>query len=207
MTILASPSTLDLATTIEFMNTAELEGGVPVDHLDSTRAALDWLQTWAELDLVGVSGSSSVLARVVSARTAFRELWDAVVEHRRPHEGAVREINRVLRHRTQLEVETSVDERGLAIYRLSRHFAGDPVDCALAELAEPLAEALGSPESIDRIRTCANDECRWVFFDGSRTHRKRWCDMASCGNRAKAARHRARARAGETASEPPPNDA
>jgi predicted RNA-binding Zn ribbon-like protein len=203
----ASSPTLDLTTTIEFMNTAELDHGISVDHLDSTLAALDWLQAWADLDPADVSGSAPVLARVVRARAAFRELWDAVVEHRRPDEGAVREINRVLRHRTQLEVETGIDDRGLAVYRLSRRFAGDPVDCALAELAEPLAQALGSPESIDRIRTCANDECRWVFFDASRTHRKRWCDMASCGNRAKAARHRARARAGETAPESPPNDA
>jgi len=34
-----------------------------------------------------------------------------------------------------------------------------------------------------------------VFYDISRTGRRRWCDMATCGNRAKAARHRARARA------------
>jgi predicted RNA-binding Zn ribbon-like protein len=34
--------------------------------------------------------------------------------------------------------------------------------------------------------------CRWVFYDESRAGKRRWCDMASCGNRAKAARHRAR---------------
>ena len=52
----------------------------------------------------------------------------------------------------------------------------------------------GHPE---RIRICDNDRCRWVFYDTSRTGRRRWCDMATCGNRAKAARHRARAKAGE----------
>jgi predicted RNA-binding Zn ribbon-like protein len=36
-----------------------------------------------------------------------------------------------------------------------------------------------------------------VFFDSSPTGRRRWCDMATCGNRAKAARHRARAKATE----------
>jgi len=29
-----------------------------------------------------------------------------------------------------------------------------------------------------------------VFFDGTKNGRRRWCDMSSCGNRAKAARHR-----------------
>jgi hypothetical protein len=37
-----------------------------------------------------------------------------------------------------------------------------------------------------------------VFFDQSRSGRRIWCDMASCGNRAKAARHRARAKASST---------
>ncbi len=198
--------TVDLATTVEFMNTAELEDGVPVDHLDTTRAALDWLHAWAGLDPAETLGSASVLNRVVGARRAFRELWDAVVEHRPPAETAVRELNRVLRQRTQLQVVTGVDDGGRAVYRLSRHFAGDPVDCALAELAEPLADALGSAEALERIRTCANETCRWVFYDASRTHRKRWCDMASCGNRAKAARHRARARQEDRAgaTEAPP---
>jgi predicted RNA-binding Zn ribbon-like protein len=50
----------------------------------------------------------------------------------------------------------------------------------------------GHPE---RIKVCASDTCEWIFYDASRTSRRRWCDMATCGNRAKAARHRARERA------------
>jgi predicted RNA-binding Zn ribbon-like protein len=73
-----------------------------------------------------------------------------------------------------------------------RH-VGDPVDDALARLADPLVTELtdGHPE---RIKICASDTCQWIFYDASRTSRRRWCDMATCGNRAKAARHRARER-------------
>ncbi len=39
------------------------------------------------------------------------------------------------------------------------------------------------------IRQCANDECLWLFLDASKNATRRWCDMASCGNRAKARRH------------------
>ena len=83
-----------------------------------------------------------------------------------------------------------------------RH-VGDPVDDALARIAEPLIQELagGHPE---RIRICGNDECRWVFYDESRAGRRRWCDMASCGNRAKAARHRARVRAAKATTDPDP---
>jgi predicted RNA-binding Zn ribbon-like protein len=40
-----------------------------------------------------------------------------------------------------------------------------------------------------RIRQCANEKCRWLFLDASKNDTRRWCDMASCGNRAKARRH------------------
>ena len=47
----------------------------------------------------------------------------------------------------------------------------------------------GHPE---RLRVCANPDCRWVFSDSSRSGRRKWCDMNTCGNRAKVARHRQR---------------
>ena len=42
------------------------------------------------------------------------------------------------------------------------------------------------------------DACSWRFVDRSPTGRRRWCDMRTCGNRAKVARHRARRRAEPT---------
>jgi predicted RNA-binding Zn ribbon-like protein len=45
-----------------------------------------------------------------------------------------------------------------------------------------------------------------VFFDESRGGQRRWCDMATCGNQAKAARHRARAKAGKTGAKTQPSE-
>ena len=42
------------------------------------------------------------------------------------------------------------------------------------------------------IRRCANPACVLLFLDVSKSGRRRWCDMATCGNRAKAAAHHAR---------------
>ncbi len=39
-----------------------------------------------------------------------------------------------------------------------------------------------------RIRQCANEKCRFLFIDESKNGTRRWCDMSSCGNRAKARR-------------------
>lgn len=41
----------------------------------------------------------------------------------------------------------------------------------------------------DRIRGCANPDCVLWFLDTSRPGTRRWCSMASCGNRDKAVRH------------------
>ena len=42
------------------------------------------------------------------------------------------------------------------------------------------------------IRSCADDACGWLFLDPS--GRRRWCEMAVCGNRAKARRYAQRHR-------------
>jgi predicted RNA-binding Zn ribbon-like protein len=40
-----------------------------------------------------------------------------------------------------------------------------------------------------RVRRCANEACLWLFIDESKAGTRRWCDMSSCGNRAKSRRH------------------
>ena len=44
------------------------------------------------------------------------------------------------------------------------------------------------------LKWCADDDCTHPFLDTSRGHRRRWCGMAGCGDRAKAAAYRARKR-------------
>jgi predicted RNA-binding Zn ribbon-like protein len=53
------------------------------------------------------------------------------------------------------------------------------------------AALLVSPE-LALVTRCPGHGCGWLFLD--RHHRRRWCTMATCGNRAKARRHLARRR-------------
>jgi predicted RNA-binding Zn ribbon-like protein len=46
--------------------------------------------------------------------------------------------------------------------------------------------------SWDRLKLCGNPDCRWAFYDGSRSRQGAWCEMASCGNRLKNRSLRAR---------------
>lgn len=56
------------------------------------------------------------------------------------------------------------------------------------------AAELMTSHDLRQLRECASDDCDWLFLDTSRNHSRRWCSMASCGNRAKARAHYQRTR-------------
>ncbi len=63
------------------------------------------------------------------------------------------------------------------------------LDWLLGPIAHSAARLLASPE-LARVGICADETgCGWLFFDASRNHSRRWCDMQGCGNRAKARQH------------------
>ena len=43
--------------------------------------------------------------------------------------------------------------------------------------------------NLSRLKRCGTPDCQWLFLDTSRNNSRCWCDMQSCGNRAKARRH------------------
>jgi predicted RNA-binding Zn ribbon-like protein len=65
---------------------------------------------------------------------------------------------------------------------------------ALGAIALDAARMIGEPAERARIRVCASDTCSARFYDRSPAGRRRWCSMRTCGNEAKARRHRAKAR-------------
>jgi len=42
------------------------------------------------------------------------------------------------------------------------------------------------------VSACAAEDCRWLFLDTSKNHSRRWGDMQTRGNQAKARRHYSR---------------
>jgi hypothetical protein len=168
---------VSVETTFTFLNTYEYEDGFPVDHLPTLDLALSW---FADRGLIHLEGADRARRKAAQRpRAAARDLE------------RVRTVRAALREVAAAPDGVHVDHRHV----------GDPVDDALARLSEAMVTELtgGHPE---RIRICANDTCRWVFYDTSRTARRRWCDMSTCGNRAKQARHRARAKTGSSEATP-----
>lgn len=86
--------------------------------------------------------------------------------------------------------------RALARSRLERADGGfawrilapSGLDVLLAPLLWSAGDLLTGPRHA-RVRQCANERCRWLFLDDSKSANRRWCSMSQCGNRAKARRH------------------
>ncbi|MGG7564529.1 CGNR zinc finger domain-containing protein [Rhodovulum sp. DZ06] len=63
------------------------------------------------------------------------------------------------------------------------------------DLLLPIAEAMGElicDADFKLVKNCEGPSCTLWFLDTTRNHKRRWCTMAVCGNRAKAAAFRAR---------------
>jgi predicted RNA-binding Zn ribbon-like protein len=183
-----------LDTAFDFLNTLELENGALVERLGTLDTAVAWLvDAGVAPDATAFAAHArsgaerqALLQRLIATRTALRDVAHAVAHEEAPPRGAIDEVNRALASRERIEIVAADDG-----VRLGHSHVGDPIDDLLARIAEPIVREIGNGHD-DRIRICANDTCRWLFYDESRAGRRRWCDMATCGNRAKAQRHRAR---------------
>jgi predicted RNA-binding Zn ribbon-like protein len=83
--------------------------------------------------------------------------------------------------------------RGALRWKVQRHWYNPKT------LLLPIAEAMGDlvcEKDFTLVRKCEGPSCTLWFLDVSKAHARRWCSMAVCGNRAKAAAHRARTRSG-----------
>jgi predicted RNA-binding Zn ribbon-like protein len=191
--------TADIDTTADFLNTASIDDGEPVERLKTADDAIAFLagrglaHDEALRRQAAEMGDRRWLDRVRLTRSALRALWDAEVEHHAADAAAIGAVNAVLREAPRIELVMGEGSCGIG----HRHTADDPTGEALARLVEPFVAAVGSGTT-GRLRICANDDCRWAFEDTSRAGRRRWCDMSSCGNAAKARRHRARKKAETT---------
>lgn len=187
---------------VTFANTLVYERGVPVDLVAEPGALLDWLQASGLLSERARANEAQRLhrdpdeaERRLERFRYLRDLLHAIAERvsdgSPPTREQVRQLNHVLRH--GLHYHRLLAEGGGTRYSVAQ--VGDHLDQARATIASSLANFLVQEDPY-RLRTCANEGCREVFVDRSPTGRRRWCNMAICGNRAKVARHRAREKRG-----------
>lgn len=187
-----SASREDLA--IAFANTLFWRGSEsPSEELGDFPAVAAWLRRAAGLpeDMLALPpGDAPVLfAEAIGLREAIYRIFSDIAEGRPAAEADLTKLNAALAEAPP-RARLVPCERGYAwAAEPPRPTAGGLLAPVLWSAADLLARAEGL-----RIRRCANSKCLWLFIDRSKAGTRRWCDMAACGNRAKAQRHYLRAR-------------
>jgi predicted RNA-binding Zn ribbon-like protein len=124
----------------------------------------------------------SVLHKILRLRESLLTIFSAIVRKRPFAKSLADPINEILRI---TEGHDELLQQGES-WRLQYIAREQGLEWLLAAIARSAAELLvQGPEA--PIRRCANLKCRLFFYDDSRTHRRRWCSMAVCGNRHKVA--------------------
>ncbi len=187
---------------LDFVNTDDARLGARFDAIGSFARYVNWLEAARIVDPERAaallrraaeqpSGAAAALVEARRMRAALRSLAErGRTDHgERAREAALEEINRVLGRSVGTRRVEALPDGGYV-----RSFV--PVGDAFSGLVIPVVESavdtlvLGE---LMRIHRCADRRCPRVFFDVSRSRTRRWCEMRTCGNRAKAQRSRRRA--------------
>jgi predicted RNA-binding Zn ribbon-like protein len=76
-----------------------------------------------------------------------------------------------------------------------------PIGRALAPIVDAIRLSMDDG-TWSRLKVCARDACRWLFYDHSKNHASRWCASTICGSREKSRRAYLRRRPPVTAHQP-----
>jgi len=183
---------------LNLVNTVTARNAEPVDWLDGYARLLDWAElagTFPAADLAHLRSetvahprtAARALTRVQELRETIWELLTAIVTGQSPPPGALVGL--------QTHWRTAIARASLR--PLDEHIAtvlpveASGLDYLTHALALHAVRLLGDV-SLSRLRVCAGRQCGWFYLDTSKAGRRRWCDMATCGNAEKTRRHRAR---------------
>jgi predicted RNA-binding Zn ribbon-like protein len=180
---------------LDFVNTRRNREAGRADEVAEYLRGPEDLTAWLTAAGLGPAGISPALdaetfAGALALREAISALVTATAVGGAAPTAAVRCVNTWLAlppQRPMLHLEAGVPTLGPA--PAARTPRG-----VLAVIAADAAELLGT-DLRERLRICPGPGCRGRFLDDSPAGRRRWCSMAVCGNRNKAAMHRQAAHA------------
>ncbi|WP_044872792.1 ABATE domain-containing protein [Pseudomonas sp. LFM046] len=169
---------------LDMLNTRAVVDSAPFEFWRSDADVQAWLvRTGWKLPAASFP-QGELLQAALTLREAVREL----VEQRKAGEhGRPTVLNRFLATPSRLCLDWSVDGEP----RLHRLRDRATAEQYLAPLAEAAAELLVEGD-FNLVRVCEHPDCVLWFYDRTKSHRRRWCSMALCGNRHKVAEFRKR---------------
>ena len=165
-------------TCLDFINTANwsADGRVVQEKLVGDKDVDLWCRAAGLKDVIGRSGR---LADIRVFRGSLRTIFLAAINSVGPRSGDLSALNDAL---------ASIPNPALCTSSQTAFRVGPSITLDQAIAISAMA-VLSSESEISRVKTCAGNNCAWLFLDESRNRRRRWCSMRTCGNREKARRH------------------
>jgi len=196
---------------LDFLNSIATPLDIPVDWIKDGEGLLDWVEQARlvppeALDSVRTHALPGELDKVADQARHLREWFRGFVREHKGRPLAAQDL-------AQLETLNRLLERDEIFTRIAPVLAdkemsgGNAVPFELQTdrkwrtpeaLLLPIGEALARfvcSEDFSHVKACEGPACTLLFADHTRGHRRRWCSMAQCGNRAKQAAHRHRVKA------------
>jgi predicted RNA-binding Zn ribbon-like protein len=179
-----------------------------IESINTYEDLLSWARAAAILTLEEVAGlrrdaertpraAAQALARALSVREAVYGVVSSHAAALPVPEGNLRTLN--------IAIGRAMSQSGLVMSGGGFEWGWPGVTPDLDRVswlvARSAAELLTSPY-LTVVRECEGYDCGWLFIDTTKNHNRRWCDMSTCGNRAKGRRHYARRRRAARGQEP-----
>jgi predicted RNA-binding Zn ribbon-like protein len=174
---------------INFINTRRMVDGQLTDTLQSDSDVKAWLR---RLEVPVAKGTLRFsYGELLQGTRELREIALTSVQDRKSgKKPSLVALNRFLAGAPSHAALTTDDARNI---RVTRVYGKETVEAFLAPVAEAVADLLADGD-FDLVRHCEGNDCVMWFYDRTKGHRRRWCTSTGCGNRAKVAAFRARAR-------------
>jgi predicted RNA-binding Zn ribbon-like protein len=194
---------------LDFLNSIATPIDTPVEWIDDGEGLLSWLEQAQLVPADALKGiraqvGPGELDKVADQARGLREWFRGFV---RQHKGRPLSADAL----AQLKPLNRLLERDEIFSRISSQPKGGPEGRKMPfrlqavrrwrtpeALLFPIAEALAQlvcTEDFSNVKACDGHPCTLYFADHTRGRARRWCSMAICGNRAKQAAHRHRAKA------------
>ena len=179
-----------LANTYDFANSLDLRHFVhhgvqhtQADELEDPASLGAWMARH-KLGEAGKTPSTATFEAALALRAAIRDYLERDLQARRRDASVSEALERAMA-RFPLRV-TAAGKQGLKLAP-----AGTDAMAGLSAIVAELYDG-AAYGTLDRLKMCASDECKRVFFDRSKPGTRRWCQSTLCGNRQKTRTYRER---------------
>ncbi len=180
---------------LDFVNTASGRGSpAKLEHFQAPEDVLAWAQHAGIIphervqplkDRLPGEAGRAFLRRVLELREALHRAGAAVAHRDSPSPADLFLLKAEAAHAlADAELTAQPGPQFSIAY-------GDKSPTALLGPITASALELFLSSDLSRLKQCPASDCGWLFYDRSKNNSRRWCDMATCGNRQKAAKFRA----------------